>query len=316
MKREALSHTKMSRLMRRLKLRRYQAVGLCELLWHTTAREAPAGDIGKLTDEDIAIALDWNKEPSELIDGFVSAELIDKHDKFRLIIHDWHQHAEDGVHSKLCRSKSFFCTGEKPKLVGLRSTEKEDATEFQRVHNWDATRCQPVANVRATDQPQPSPALPSPALPELGAPAPTVSQILPFIRPPRAGVGAAPVGTPLTLGEIETAWESHRKYKNGDSLDHAVRIIQSVENFDVAKFRERHAEYCEYYEREGWTKFDCLPFIGWIQAGMIYPPVRRSRDPTKPKRTFISEPIEPLTEDFLAALRKIDQENAQTGKAI
>jgi hypothetical protein len=140
-----------------------------------------------------------------------------------------------------------------------------------------------------------------PALPSLTKPEP--------LPPPPPDI------PPLTGDEVEQAWDDHRSYKNGESLDHAVRIIQSVENFDVVKFRERGAEYREYYEQNGWSKFGCLTLIGWIQAGCPYPPARKGRDPTTAKKAFTSEPVEPLTEDFLAALRKIDQENAQAGKA-
>jgi len=59
MKREAVGHTKMKRLCRRMDIPLWQAVGIMEMLWQVTAREAPRGDIGKLSDEDIALALDY-----------------------------------------------------------------------------------------------------------------------------------------------------------------------------------------------------------------------------------------------------------------
>lgn len=115
---------------------------------------------------------------------------------------------------------------------------------------------------------------------------------------------------PLSEKELEDMWESHRCYKNGESLSHAIRIITTTDGFDIGKLRERHPEYCDYYEQNGWTKFGCLPFIGWVQAGMPYPPIRKSREPTKVK-PFTSTPIEPMSDEFIAALRKADQDNAQ-----
>jgi hypothetical protein len=59
MKRQAMSHTKMKRLCRRLDSPLWQCVGILESIWHLTARETPRGNIGKLSDEDIAVAIDY-----------------------------------------------------------------------------------------------------------------------------------------------------------------------------------------------------------------------------------------------------------------
>jgi hypothetical protein len=72
MKREAVGHTKMKRLCRRMDIPLWQAVGLLESLWHLTARECPAGDIGKLSDEDIALALDYRGDESAMIEAVCS----------------------------------------------------------------------------------------------------------------------------------------------------------------------------------------------------------------------------------------------------
>jgi len=61
MKREALNHTKMKRLCRRLNLPLWQGVGILETLWQLTAKQAPRGDIGRLSNEDIAIGLDYRE---------------------------------------------------------------------------------------------------------------------------------------------------------------------------------------------------------------------------------------------------------------
>ena len=119
------------------------------MLWHTAAREAPEGDIGKLTNEDIAIALDWNREPGDLIGGFTHAGLIDEHPAHRLIIHDWAEHAEDSVHSKIARSRRFFCDGKAPKITGLRKADAEAAATFY-ANNPAATPAQPVDNPSST----------------------------------------------------------------------------------------------------------------------------------------------------------------------
>ena len=73
MKREAVGHTKMKRLCRRLDIPQWQGVGLLESIWHLTAREAPRGDIGKLSDEDIALAIDYRGDESKLIEALIAS---------------------------------------------------------------------------------------------------------------------------------------------------------------------------------------------------------------------------------------------------
>jgi hypothetical protein len=110
MKREAVHHTKMGRLMRRLKAPRPLCMGYLELLWHLTANEAPAGDIGRKGDEDIAVALEYEGEPEALIEALVGAGWLDRHPVYRLVVHDWHDHCPDWVTKRLERSKIPFAS--------------------------------------------------------------------------------------------------------------------------------------------------------------------------------------------------------------
>jgi hypothetical protein len=73
MKREALNHTKMKRLCRKLEIPLYQSVGIMETLWHLTASQHPQGDIGKLSDEDIAVSIDWRESGEKLVEALISA---------------------------------------------------------------------------------------------------------------------------------------------------------------------------------------------------------------------------------------------------
>ena len=113
MKRQALDHTKMDLLMRRLNLPRYAAVGIMESLWHLTAKEAPRGDIGKLSNERIAIGIGWrgaanrgaSQEADKLVCALVEARWIDVDDQWRLVIHDWPEHADDSVKKYIKRNE-------------------------------------------------------------------------------------------------------------------------------------------------------------------------------------------------------------------
>jgi hypothetical protein len=130
MKREAFSHTKMQRLCRKLDLPLWQAVGLLETLWNLTAKQAIGGDIGRLSNEDIAMAIDYRGDEGYLIQTLVSIGWLDTHPVHRLVIHDWADHAPDAVHMKLARLKKNFACGAAPKTNRLPKWEREEADKF------------------------------------------------------------------------------------------------------------------------------------------------------------------------------------------
>ena len=120
-----------------------------------TARETPRGDIGKLSNEDIAMAIDYRGNETEMIAAIVEAGWIDRSEEFRLVIHDWPEHAADSVHMKLARAKSHFSCGRAPKLARMGGIERTEA------QNYYLACAQPVLPVRTPCAP-PSPPLPSP----------------------------------------------------------------------------------------------------------------------------------------------------------
>lgn len=130
MKREAIGHTKMKRLCRRLDIPLYQGVGILESIWHLTAREAPRGDLGKLSDEDIALGIDYCGDESKLIDALVDSGWIERDSVERLVIHDWADHCEDSVRMRLARARLFFVGSRAPKMTKLAGKEREAAHEY------------------------------------------------------------------------------------------------------------------------------------------------------------------------------------------
>jgi hypothetical protein len=129
-KREAVGHTKMKRLCRRLSIPTWQAVGLLESLWHLTARETPRGDIGKLPDETIALAIDYRGNEAEMLEALVASGWLDPDPVCRLVVHDWADHADDAVQMRLARNRQFFASGRAPKLTRLTGQERQAAQEF------------------------------------------------------------------------------------------------------------------------------------------------------------------------------------------
>ena len=129
--RGTLTHRKIRRLARKLKIPLAYAMGVCETLWHVTAQRAPDGAIGRLSDEDIAIEMFWELDITGLIFELLEARLLDPHPVHRLLVHDWHIHADDATHAKLARARQRFAhAGEAPKISKLNKPEQEAAKAF------------------------------------------------------------------------------------------------------------------------------------------------------------------------------------------
>lgn len=98
MKRTGIDHPKTRRLAKLLGVPMFSAVGVLECLWHFTARHAIRGDIGRWSNHEIADAIGW---PAEDVERLVSALLdtgwLDRDERHRLIVHDWHDHCDESV---------------------------------------------------------------------------------------------------------------------------------------------------------------------------------------------------------------------------
>lgn len=214
MKREALEHTKLKRLRRRLNIPKWQAVGLLETLWHLAAKQTPRGDIGRLSDEDIAIGIDYAENEGIMIEALVASGWVDRHSEHRLLIHDWHEHCDDGVHMKLARAKLLFATGHKPKTFRLPKYERVIADNF-----FDGVRTD-VESVRTavrTDDenvhppasyPRPAPPRPAPPIETLVGGSGTTTQTSPPKKSSSNGNGAT------ARTEIERNLQLHEFAKN------------------------------------------------------------------------------------------------------
>lgn len=107
-KRSTPLHPKTMELARALGCRRPEAVGTLEMLWHFAAQFAPAGDIGRHTDLAIEEACDWGGTPGALVAQLVACRWLDAHPTYRLVVHDWHTHADQAVHKLLARRGESF----------------------------------------------------------------------------------------------------------------------------------------------------------------------------------------------------------------
>lgn len=101
---------KFKKLQRRLGCSKRDLVGTLELLWHTTQKGTPQGDIGRFDDEAIAIECDWPGDPAELVEALVETGWLDRCTVHRLVIHDWEQHAPAYIKRQLTRHGKSFVT--------------------------------------------------------------------------------------------------------------------------------------------------------------------------------------------------------------
>ena len=79
MKREAILHTKMKRLCRRLDIPLWQAVGLLEVdLALDGQGDSRVETSAKLSDEDIALAIDYRGDESQMVEALVASGWLDR----------------------------------------------------------------------------------------------------------------------------------------------------------------------------------------------------------------------------------------------
>src|SRR5262249_24019518 len=103
MKRGTPDHPKVYALAEALNVRRPAALGHLEMLFHFAAQYAPHGDVGRFPDKRIAAALDCPGRPEKLIDALVRTGWLDHDSGARLVVHDWHEHADRTTLQRLSR---------------------------------------------------------------------------------------------------------------------------------------------------------------------------------------------------------------------
>ena len=110
-------------------MRHVLVVGHLELLWHSTQSNAPAGDIGRYSDEEIAIEVRWPEEPEKLISALVECGWLDPCSLHRFVIHDWTDHCPNWVKGSLKRHNRPMVSAKEPTKEPTREPAKEPAKE-------------------------------------------------------------------------------------------------------------------------------------------------------------------------------------------
>lgn len=97
-------HPKFAHLKRELGLSKFQALGLLEALWHFTGKFAIRGNIGKFTDAELEAWVEWEGPAGAAIAALVATRWLERSDDHRLIVHDWHEHADQTTRKQMRRT--------------------------------------------------------------------------------------------------------------------------------------------------------------------------------------------------------------------
>ena len=212
----------------------------------------------------------------DLISALTESKWLDLSDEFRLTIHDWTSHCDDGVHSKVARLKTYFVDGNKPKITGLRMKEKGEIETFY------TTPVQPVAT---PVQPVATPVQPvaTPVQPVV-TPAQRVCNPLATATATATAINLSPpTPSEKDLQEICAAFDRHQCFGNREPKDMIVQQVLSMNGkFNWDRFRENHGPYCAFWEEKGWN-FCKVTFFGWINAGMPGSPKQKPSSVESPK---------------------------------
>lgn len=197
------SKLKFKQLQRKLDLPLWQARGLLDTLWTFVRDNCPAGDIGRFTDDEIAIGLDWRGCAASLIAILVETRWLDLSPVARLVVHDWREHCEDSVHKSLARKTECFWDGSMPSLTRFPVKERRAIEQlYKRAFQNAQERSQTLKNAPT----EPNRTEPNGALPSLTAPgaAPSPLEEKNFMGDRSDRPIGAPRSTPAGRSPIES----------------------------------------------------------------------------------------------------------------
>lgn len=110
MKHSTPDSMKFKKLQRRLGVSRATVAGTLELLWIATQKNAKRGDIGRYSSEEIAIECDWEGDHDDLVSALVDCGWLDESAEYRLVVHDWEEHAPRYIHAWIKSQSTEFAT--------------------------------------------------------------------------------------------------------------------------------------------------------------------------------------------------------------
>lgn len=231
------------------------------MLWHFTAKYAPAGDIGRWTDDAISRACDWTGDPSTFVLALESCRWIDRlSNDARYMIHDWHDHAEDAVHMALGRTRKRMADGAIPKLTRLSKEDQKAALEDYKAVPMPV--CTQKTHTVHTDRHTEN------ALP---LPLPCLSPPMPLPSPPK-DIPSRPRTAAPSLSEIvwkSCEWRKEGKKKTLGTIAKVIKLVaaaQGISDEEAAGYITRKAAAYTQAVQATEMRFRPLPET-WFNRG-------------------------------------------------
>ncbi|HEY4260720.1 MAG TPA: hypothetical protein VGM98_11195 [Schlesneria sp.] len=273
MKIGTLSHIKTKRLKRRLGLPMYQVAGILETLWHLAIESADEGDIGKFSNDDIAMGLEWDGDADALISALIDSGFVDEDPERRLVIHDWLDHAPEYVRERLRKREA-------------RHRKKES---------------QPVREVPGQQRTMPGHVPPlSGTVPQVSAEVPPSSEVVPSIpchikpNPTNPNQTSSPTspqsaqqpvrsstGEPATWAEVGEAMKSLKisrreqtmkaGQKHGFNPAQVLAIIDYLQALPTETCESPAGALCDRLNTEDAADWDCNENWPWSTADKAAP---------------------------------------------
>jgi len=247
---------KFQKLMRRLKESRRGIIGLLEGLWLATAKNCPQGDIGRFSNEDIAIMVDWEGDADELVAALVECRWLDVCSEHRLLVHDWEDHCPTYIKGNLAKAEKEILT---PTSVS-QDTPKEPPKDSPK------------------EPPSVAP-MDMPTYPNLTIPN-QVNSIQDSCSEPHADSNPKRVDEPLYDLEFKTTGKQ-RIWKPPQSL--VDKLTETYETIDVPFQLRAASMWCETNPQKRKTA-DGMPRMldAWLRREVNNPRAPKKRPPPQP----------------------------------
>lgn len=294
MKIAAPQSTKFLKLKRRLSLPHWQCVGLLESLWLFTQHNAPLGDVGRHSDEDLAAAIEWAGDARELVTALIECGWLDECAVSRLVVHDWAEHAPTYIKGAMAKHGKDFCrpvkkSAKHPAKQGARRGEKKTTPPPQH----------PAPNHTKPSLTKPNQAISSPA--DAGPPATPSPAPKPVEQKP-----AQPRERNPLFDAVAEVCGLDPKTAGGLLGGVAATLAGADPPYspdEVRRFGERFHEFCGWASRDSPPRLRPTPkeverYIGGVRAK---PPATRLAAPTGKPRA-VSEADEYLARQMASVL--------------
>jgi len=104
-----------------------RAVGLLHFLWWWALDNAPDGDLGGLTDKELALACHWKGKPTPLVEALCQAGWLDKDGDY-ISLHNWQDYAGKLVANRISNKERQREHRERIKSQGTSQLRNNDIT--------------------------------------------------------------------------------------------------------------------------------------------------------------------------------------------